>query len=83
MSLAEIMNRYRIQLFLPSVFQENKLIYKNGNDNLLQLSKVQEFYVLYKQCVGKFGKPADLGELKCMILNQNFNGPVTPIQKNF
>ena len=63
MSLAEIMNRFRIQFILPSVFQDNKLNFKDGNEKLMHLSKVQEFHMLYRQCVGKFGKPGDLGEL--------------------
>jgi hypothetical protein len=39
--------------------------------------------MLYRQCVGKFGKPGDFGELKCMILNQINNSSVTPIQSKF
>ena len=70
-------------IFLTIGLSRQQINLKNGNDNLLHLSKVQEFYTLYRHCVGKFGKPADPGELKCMILNQSVNNPVTPIQKKF
>ena len=83
LSASEVINRFRVQLILPSVFRDYKMEVKVGYENLGHLAKIQEWSSLYRRCTLRYGIPANLKDLEGMICSLSYCNMSTPVQKKF